>query len=211
MRTRVLIVDDHAVVREGLKRFLADTADLEIAGEAKDGRQALALVREQSWDLVLLDISMPDRNGLEVLKEIKRESPDLPVLIFSMFSEDEYALTSLETGASGFLTKESAPDQIIGAIRRVAQGGKYVSSDLAEKLFAQSRSQREPPMHELLSKREFEILLSISRGESLTRIGERLHLSVKTVSTYRARIVEKLGLRTNAELTRYVVEHRLDR
>lgn len=211
MRTRILIVDDHAVVREGLKRFLADTADLEIAGEAKDGRQALALVREQSWDLVLLDISMPDRNGLEVLKEIKRESPDLPVLIFSMFSEDEYALTSLETGASGFLTKESAPDQIIGAIRRVAQGGKYVSSDLAEKLFAQSRSQREPPMHELLSKREFEILLSISRGESLTRIGERLHLSVKTVSTYRARIVEKLGLRTNAELTRYVVEHRLDR
>ena len=211
MRTRVLIVDDHAVVREGLKRFLADTADLEIAGEAKDGRQALALVREQSWDLVLLDISMPDRNGLEVLKEIKRESPDLPVLIFSMFSEDEYALTSLETGASGFLTKESAPDQIIGAIRRVAQGGKYVSSDLAEKLLSQSRSQREPLLHELLSKREFEILLSISRGESLTRIGERLHLSVKTVSTYRARIVQKLGLRTNAELTRYVVEHRLDR
>ena len=211
MRTRILIVDDHAVVREGLKQFLADTLDLEIAGEAKDGRQALALVREQSWDLVLLDISMPDRNGLEVLKEIKRESPDLPVLIFSMFSEDEYALTSLETGASGFLTKESAPDQIIGAIRRVTQGGKYVSSDLGEKLLSQSRSPREPRMHELLSKREFEILLSISRGVSLTRIGERLHLSVKTVSTYRARIVEKLGLRTNAELTRYVVEHRLDR
>ena len=211
MRTRILIVDDHAVVREGLKQFLADTLDLEIAGEAKDGRQALARVREQSWDLVLLDISMPDRNGLEVLKEIKRESPDLPVLIFSMFSEDEYALTSLETGASGFLTKESAPDQIVEAIRRVAQGGKYVSANLAEKLLSQSLPQREPPMHELLSKREFEILLSISRGESLTRIGERLHLSVKTVSTYRARIVEKLGLRTNAELTRYVVEHRLDR
>jgi two-component system, NarL family, invasion response regulator UvrY len=207
---RILIADDHVVVREGLKQFLSETPGLEIAGEAGSGREALAKIRKEQWDLVLLDISMPDQSGIEVLKEIKRESPNLPVLIFSMFSEDEYALSTLQSGASGFVTKESAPEQLIEAIRRVAQGGKYVSSSLAEKLLSQTLPQRKPLAHELLSKREFEILLCISRGQSLTSIGERLHLSVKTVSTYRTRILEKLGLSTNAELTRYVVKHRLD-
>jgi DNA-binding NarL/FixJ family response regulator len=208
---RILIADDHAVVREGLKQFLAETSDLTIAGEAESARDTLVKVRAEKWDLVLLDISMPDKNGLEILKEIKRERRDLPVLIFSMFSEDEYALTTLEAGASGYLTKESAPDQIIEAIRRVAQGGKYVSPGLAEKLLSSALPQgRKESRHQLLSKREFEILLCISRGESLTQIGERLHLSVKTISTYRTRILEKMGFRTNADLTRYVVKHRLD-
>ena len=208
---RILIADDHAVVREGLKQFLAETSDLMIAGEAMSASETLAKVCAEKWDLVLLDISMPDKNGLEILKEIKRERRDLPVLIFSMFAEDEYALTTLEAGASGYLTKESTPDQIIEAIRRVAQGGRYVSPGLAEKLLSSALPQgRKVSRHQLLSKREFEILLCISGGEPLTQIGERLHLSVKTISTYRARILEKMGLHTNADLTRYVVKHRLD-
>jgi DNA-binding NarL/FixJ family response regulator len=207
---RILIADDHAVVRQGLKQFLAETPDLMIAGEAQNAWETLAKVRDQEWDLVMLDISMPGQNGLEVLREIKREKPALPILIFSMFSEDEYAMASLKAGASGYLTKESAPVQIIEAIRVVAQGGKYVSPALVNQLLSRTEQPRERLPHELLSKREFDILLLISRGQPLTQIGERLHLSVKTISTYRARIVEKMGCSTNAELTRYVVKHHLD-
>jgi two-component system, NarL family, invasion response regulator UvrY len=207
---RILIADDHAVVRQGLKQFLAETPDLMIAGEAQNAWETLAKVRDQEWDLVMLDISMPGQNGLEVLREIKREKPALPILIFSMFSEDEYAMASLKAGASGYLTKESAPVQIIEAIRVVAQGGKYVSPALVNQLLSRAEQPRERLPHELLSKREFDILLLISRGQPLTQIGERLHLSVKTISTYRARIVEKMGCSTNAELTRYVVKHHLD-
>ncbi len=207
---RILIADDHAVVRQGLKQFLAETPDLMIAGEAQNAWETLAKVRDQEWDLVMLDISMPGQSGLEVLREIKREKPALPILIFSMFSEDEYAMASLKAGASGYLTKESAPVQIIEAIRVVAQGGKYVSPALVNKLLSYTEQPRERLPHELLSKREFDILLLISRGQPLTRIGERLHLSVKTISTYRARIVEKMGCSTNAELTRYVVKQHLD-
>jgi len=207
---RILIADDHAVVRQGLKQFLAETPDLMIAGEAQNAWETLAKVRDQEWDLVMLDISMPGQNGLEVLREIKRGKPALPILIFSMFSEDEYAMASLKAGASGYLTKESAPVQIIEAIRVVAQGGKYVSPALVNQLLSRTEQPRERLPHELLSKREFDILLLISRGQPLTQIGERLHLSVKTISTYRARIVEKMGCSTNAELTRYVVKHHLD-
>ena len=207
---RILIADDHAVVRQGLKQFLAETPDLMIAGEAQNAWETLAKVRDQEWDLVMLDISMPGQNGLEVLRQIKREKPALPILIFSMFSEDEYAMASLKAGASGYLTKESAPVQIIEAIRVVAQGGKYVSPALVNQLLSRTEQPRERLPHELLSKREFDILLLISRGQPLTQIGERLHLSVKTISTYRARIVEKMGCSTNAELTRYVVKHHLD-
>jgi DNA-binding NarL/FixJ family response regulator len=207
---RILIADDHAVVRQGLKQFLAETPDLMIAGEAQNAWETLAKARDQEWDLVMLDISMPGQNGLEVLREIKREKPALPILIFSMFSEDEYAMASLKAGASGYLTKESAPVQIIEAIRVVAQGGKYVSPALVNQLLSRTEQPRERLPHELLSKREFDILLLISRGQPLTQIGERLHLSVKTISTYRARIVEKIGCSTNAELTRYVVKHHLD-
>jgi len=158
---------------------------------------------------VLLDIALPDLNGLEVLKQIKRLRPNLPVLIFSMFSEDEFAIPSLEAGASGYLNKDSPPNQILTAIRTVVGGARYLSPTLAEKLLAGVAPSGRKLAHETLSRRETEVLLMLSKGTPLTRIGEILHVSVKTVSTYRARIIEKLGLQSNAELTRYVVEHRL--
>ena len=205
----VLIVDDHAVVRGGLRQFLADTDDLEITAEAASGLEAVALVENGDWNLVLLDIALPDLNGLEVLKQIKRLRPNLPVLIFSMFSEDEFAIPSLEAGASGYLNKDSPPNQILTAIRTVVGGARYLSPTLAEKLLAGVAPSGRKLAHETLSRRETEVLLMLSNGTTLTRIGEILHVSVKTVSTYRARIIEKLGLQSNAELTRYVVEHRL--
>jgi len=206
---RILIVDDHAVVRGGLRQFLAGTEDLEIAAEAATGDEALALVRTDDWDVVLLDIALPDVNGLEVLKRIKRERPDLPVLIFSMFSEDEFAIPALNAGASGYLNKDSPPSQILAAIRTVVDGARYVSPTLAEKLLSGTTSPGRKLPHETLSEREMGVLLLLSKGVSLTSIGERLHISVKTVSTYRARIVEKLGVQSNAELTRYVLQHKL--
>ncbi len=205
----VLIVDDHAVVRGGLRQFLAGTDDLEITAEAASGAEAVDLVKNGEWSLVLLDIALPDLSGLEVLKRIKRLQPGLPVLIFSMFSEDEFAIPSLEAGASGYLNKDSPPSQILGAIRTVVEGARYISPTLAEKRLAGVVPAGRKLAHETLSPRETEVLLMLSKGTSLTRIGERLHLSVKTVSTYRSRILEKLGVQSNAELTRYVIENRL--
>ncbi len=205
----VLIVDDHAVVRCGLRQFLADTEDLAITAEAASGQEAIALVQTGEWSLVLLDIALPDLSGLEVLKQIKRLRPNLPVLIFSMFSEDEFAMPSLEAGASGYLNKDSPPNQILTAIRTAVTGARYVSPTLAEKLLAGVAPTGRKMAHEALSRREAEVLLMLSKGTSLTKIGEMLQVSVKTVSTYRTRIVEKLGLQSNAELTRYVIEHRL--
>ncbi|MBT9497426.1 MAG: response regulator transcription factor [Zoogloea oleivorans] len=205
----VLIVDDHAVVRCGLRQFLADTEDLAITAEAASGQEAIALVQTGEWSLVLLDIALPDLSGLEVLKQIKRLRPNLPVLIFSMFSEDEFAMPSLEAGASGYLNKDSPPNQILTAIRTAVTGSRYVSPTLAEKLLAGVAPTGRKMAHEALSRREAEVLLMLSKGTSLTKIGEMLQVSVKTVSTYRTRIVEKLGLQSNAELTRYVIEHRL--
>ena len=205
----VLIVDDHAVVRGGLRQFLAGTDDLEITAEAASGAEAVDLVKSGEWSLVLLDIALPDLSGLEVLKRIKRLRPGLPVLIFSMFSEDEFAIPSLEAGASGYLNKDSPPSQILRAIRTVVDGARYISPTLAEKLLAGVVPAGRKLAHEALSPRETEVLLMLSKGTSLTRIGESLHLSVKTVSTYRSRILEKLGMKSNAELTRYVIENRL--
>jgi DNA-binding NarL/FixJ family response regulator len=209
MMATVLIVDDHAVVRCGLRQFLADTEDLAITAEAASGQEAIALVQTGEWSLVLLDIALPDLSGLEVLKQIKRLRPNLPVLIFSMFSEDEFAMPSLEAGASGYLNKDSPPNQILTAIRTAVTGSRYVSPTLAEKLLAGVAPTGRKMAHEALSRREAEVLLMLSKGTSLTKIGEMLQVSVKTVSTYRTRIVEKLGLQSNAELTRYVIEHRL--
>jgi len=205
----VLIVDDHAVVRGGLRQFLAGTDDLKITAEAATGAEAVDLVKGGEWSLVLLDIALPDLSGLEVLKHIKRLRPDLPVLIFSMFSEDEFAIPSLEAGASGYLNKDSPPSQILGAIRTVVDGARYISPTLAEKLLAGVAPAGRKLAHEALSPRETEVLLMLSKGTTLTRIGDSLHLSVKTVSTYRSRILEKLGVQSNAELTRYVIENRL--
>lgn len=206
----VLIADDHAIVRTGLKQFLESTGKYRISAEARTGAETLALVRRQPCDILLLDIGLPDLNGLEILKRIKRERPELPVLIFSMFAEDELAMSALNDGAAGYLCKDSPPDQILAAQRTVATGARYVSPGLAEKLLEGSvhAGRRQP--HETLSPREMEVLVLLSRGTPLTRIGDLLHVSVKTVSTYRSRILEKLQMDSNAELTRYVVEHKLD-
>lgn len=206
---KILIADDHAVVRGGLRQFLANATDCRLAGEACSGSEALAMVDAEDWDLLLLDIGLPDVSGLEVLKRVKHQKPELPVLIFSMFAEDEYAMPALEGGATGYLPKDSAPEEILEAIRRAGRGERYLSPQLAEKLLAGTAHSGRKQAHDGLSEREFAVMRLLSQGMALTAIGESLHLSPKTVSTYRARILEKLGLRNNAELTRYVIEHKL--
>lgn len=206
---KILIADDHAVVRGGLRQFLAEATDCRIAGEAANGREALAMVKAEPWDLLLLDIGLPDINGIEVLKMVKREKPTLPVLMFSMYAEDDYAMTALESGAAGFLPKDSAPVDILEAIRRAGRGERYLSPQLAEKLLAGAVPNARKAPHDLLSARELTVMRLLSRGMSLTAIGDTLHLSPKTVSTYRARLLDKLQLPNNAELTRYVIEHKL--
>lgn len=206
---KILIADDHAVVRGGLRQYLTETPGVELVAEAKTGTEALDLVRKSDWDIMLLDITLPDLNGLEVLKRVKRERPNLAVLIFSMFSEDDFAVPAFDAGASGYLTKDSPASQILIAIQTVVAGGRYVSPALAERLLAGNVSHGKRLPHETLSRREMEVLLSLSKGVSLTKIGEQLHLSVKTVSTYRGRVLEKLNASSNAELTRYVLQHKL--
>ena len=205
----IVVVDDHAVVRSGLKQFLASTDDLQIVAEAATAEELFLLLDRQACDVLLLDISLPDLNGLEVLKRIKREKPGLPVLIFSMFSEDEFAMPALNDGASGYLGKDSAPAQILAALRTVAAGNHYISPRLAEKLLAGTASLGKKLPHETLSPREMDVLLLLSRGMALKKIADQMDLSVKTVSTYRSRLLEKLGLHSNAEIARYVLEKKL--
>ena len=206
---RVLIADDHAIVRQGLRQILSDTPDLTVAGEAETGVQAVQLVRSGEWDVVLMDVSMPDRNGIDALKLIKKEYPRLPVLILSMYPEEQYAIRALKAGASGYLTKQSAPDLLVTAIRQVASGKKYVSPSLAEELANAIGEDTERPAHEKLSDREYQTLCMIASGKTPTEIAEALNLSVKTVSVYRARLLEKMHLRNNAELTHYGLKHGL--
>lgn len=205
----IVVVDDHAVVRSGLKQFLASTDDLQIVAEAATAEELFLLLDRQACDVLLLDISLPDLNGLEVLKRIKREKPGLPVLIFSMFSEDEFAMPALNDGASGYLGKDSAPAQILAALRTVAAGNHYISPRLAERLLAGTASLGKKLPHETLSPREMDVLLLLSRGMALKKIADQMDLSVKTVSTYRSRLLEKLGLHSNAEIARYVLEKKL--
>lgn len=206
---KILLVDDHAVVRSGIRKFLEATQDVEIVAEAGTGTEALERVRDQPWDVVLLDISLPDLDGLEVLKRIKRDRPELPVLIFSMYAEDDFALPAFNAGATGYLGKDSPPTQILNAIQTVASGASYVSPTLAGRLLAGTVPAGKRHPHDNLSRREMEVLLMLSKGIPLTKIGEQLHLSVKTVSTYRSRVLEKLNVLSNAELTRYVLQHKL--
>jgi len=206
---KILLADDHAVVRGGIRKFLEAAQDIEVVAEATTGGEALALVRKCDWDVMLLDISLPDLDGLEVLKRVKRERPALPVLVFSMHSEEDFAVPAFDAGASGFLSKDSSPTQILTAIQTVASGASYVSPALTERLLAGTLSAGKRQPHESLSRREMEVLLLLSKGVPLTKIGEQLYLSVKTVSTYRGRVLEKLGMQSNAELTRYVLEHKL--
>ena len=206
---RVLIADDHAIVRQGLRQILSDTPDLTVSGEAENGVQAVQMVRAGEWDVVLMDVSMPDRNGIDALKLIKKEYPRLPVLILSMYPEEQYAIRALKAGAAGYLTKQSAPELLVTAIRQVASGKKYVSPSLAEELANAIGDDSERPAHEKLSDREYQTLCMIASGKTPAEIAEALNLSVKTVSVYRARLLEKMNLRNNAELTHYGLKHGL--
>jgi DNA-binding NarL/FixJ family response regulator len=206
---KVLIADDHAVVRQGLKQILSDTSDMQIAGEAASGDEALEKVRTEEYDVFVLDIAMPGPNGLDILKETRAIRPNLPVLILSMHPEEQFAVRLLKSGASGYLNKESAPDELVKAVRKVVEGGKYVSPVLAEQLALEIGADSDKPLHETLSDREFQVMRMIAVGKTATEIAEALSLSVKTVSTYRTRILEKMSLKTNAEVIRYAIQNHL--
>ena len=206
---RVLIADDHVVVRQGLKQILGDTPELLVAGEAINGQEVLDKIRAEAWDVVVLDISMPDHSGLDILKQLKAEQPKLPVLVLSMHPEDRYAMRVLKAGASGYLAKDSAADELVKAIRKVVSGGRYVSPSLAEKMAFDVGADASKLPHETLSDREFQVLRLIADGKSVTEIAAELSLSVKTVSTYRARLLEKMNLSTNAELIHYAIRNHL--
>ena len=206
---RVFIADDHAIVREGLKQILAEQRDIIVAGEAENGLDAIKLFRKSRCHVMLLDISLPDRNGIEVLKQIKAERPDLAVLMLSMHREDQYAIRALKAGAAGYLTKQSAPRELVTAIRQVAAGQKYVSATLAQALASQIGTDHEAPVHDSLSDREFQTLTMIASGKTVSEIARELSLSVKTVSEYRARLLAKMNLKTSAELTSYAIRNQL--
>ena len=206
---RVLIADDHAIVRKGLKQILADTSDLAVCAEASDGNEVLARIRENACDVVVLDISMPGRSGLDILKEIRDSGSGVPVLMLSVHPEDQYAVRVLKAGASGYLNKESAPEELVKAIRTVARGNRYITPSLAEKLAVYIGEKDEKPPHERLSDREFQVMCLIASGKTASQIAEGLSLSIKTISTYRARVLEKMGLNNNAELTHYAIRNRL--
>jgi len=202
-KIHVLIADDHAIVRQGLKQILSETEDLIITGEADDGSEALQLARLQPWDVFLLDVSMPNRNGIDTLKQLKKEFPR------SMHPEEQYALRALKAGASGYLTKQSAPEQLVNAIRQVASGKKYVSPAVAQQLIEALSDDTDKLPHERITDREYQVLVMIAAGKSQTQIADKLNLGVATVSTYRARLLEKMGLKSTAELIRYGLEHGL--
>jgi two-component system invasion response regulator UvrY len=206
---RVLIADDHAIVREGLKQILADTGDIVVAGEAQTGHEAIQLARAFEGAVLLLDISLPDRSGIDVLKQVKKESAGTAVLMLSMHREDQYAIRSLKAGASGYLNKQSAPAELVNAIRHVAAGRKYITAALAEELANQIGGNHELPLHETLSDREYQTLIMIASGKTVGDIANDLALSVKTISMYRARLLQKMKLRHNAELTHYAIRNGL--
>lgn len=206
---RVLVADDHAIVREGLKQILARSSDLVVAGEAANGNDVLKMVREQEWDVLVTDMSMPGRNGIELIKLVKDARPKLPVLVLSMYGEDQYAVRTIRAGASGYLNKESASEQLVNAIRKVASGGVHVSAAVAEAMFHNLRGDAPATSHEQLSDREFQVLRLIATGKTITEIADELVLSPKTVSTHKTRILEKMHLSNQAELIRYAIEHKL--
>jgi len=207
---RVFIADDHPVVRKGIRQIVADTDDIVVVGEATTGREALELVGYVvPCDLILLDLSLPDRDGLDVLKQLRREHPALRVLVLTMHSEDQFAVRALKAGAVGYLTKDGAPAELIGAIRKIVAGGRHVTAQLAERLMAHLGPDDERPAHERLSDREYQVLRLIAAGKSTRQISAELALSVKTVSTYRSRLLDKMNMKTATELAAYAVRHHL--
>jgi len=202
---RVLIADDHAVVRRGVRQILEETSDIEVTGEAASASELWPKVREGRFDAVVLDVNLPGRSGLELLGDLKWERPELPVLILTVHSEDQYAVRALKAGASGFLTKESAPEKLVDAIRKIAEGRRFITPEVAEKLASSVARGDAGPPHEALSDREFQILKMIASGKTVSQIGRELALSVKTISTHRTRILKKMNLKTNAELTHYAI------
>jgi len=208
-KIKILIADDHPIVRAGFKQVIADTPDMLVADEAGNGQEVLNLIGKKDYDLVLLDISMPGRSGLEILKDLKSEKPKLPVLILSIYPEEQYAVRALRAGASGYMTKASAANELIAAIRKISAGGKYISASLAEKLAFYLDGDATRPPHETLSDREYQVMLMIASGKTVTEIADELCLSVKTISTYRTHILEKMKMKNNAEITLYAVHNKL--
>ena len=206
---RVLVADDHTIVREGLKQILSDTPDIEVADEAANAKEVITKVSDSDYDLVLLDISFPGRSGVDVLKQLKCLKPKLPVLILSMYPEEQYAVRSLRAGASGYVTKESASDELIAAIRQVTKGKKYITTSLAERLVFELEKDYGDQPHEILSDREYQVMCLIASGKTVKEIAEALSLSVKTISTHRSRILRKMAMRNNAQLTHYAIKHGL--
>jgi DNA-binding NarL/FixJ family response regulator len=205
----IIIADDHTVVRQGLRLILADAFKKAHFGEAQNAQELYALLKQSPWDVVVMDLSMPGGNGLDTLKQIKHDYPQLPVLVLSMYPEEQYAVRTLKAGASGYLTKESAGQELVAAIQKVISGGKYINASVAETLVHQLGTDHEHPPHEQLSDREYQVLCMIASGKQVGQIAAELALSVKTVSTYRARILAKMNMTTNAELTHYAIENKL--
>ncbi|MBC8022158.1 MAG: response regulator transcription factor [Burkholderiales bacterium] len=206
---RIVVADDHAIVREGLKQILAGQPDFEVVGEARDGHEALTRVREMEFDVLLLDMSMPGKSGVELIKQIKSEKPRLRILILTMHEEHQYAVRAIRAGASGYLTKEGASAQLVTALRKVAAGGAYISAEVAEQLALNAMPDAEGPLHASLSDREFQVFRMIAEGKSISEIAERLNLSVKTVSTHKANVLQKMNMTSQGELIRYALENNL--
>ncbi len=206
---RILIVDDHAVVRQGVRKILTEQPDMEILGEAENAEQLEDVIDSMAWDVMILDISLPGRSGLDIMKDIHQRYPRRYVLFLSMLPEEQFALRVMKAGAAGYLAKGTAPEQLVAAVRKIAAGKKYISPELAETLASSLDVNIEKLPHERLSEREFQVLRKIATGKTLTSIAQELYLSLKTVATYRARILAKMGMRSNAELTRYAIEHKL--
>jgi two-component system invasion response regulator UvrY len=206
---RILIADDHDIVRAGFAQFIADQGDMKVTGEASTGDEVIALIRRDQFDVVLLDISMPHKNGIDCLRVIRQINPTLPVLMLSGYPEEHYAVNLLRSGASGYISKNAPPDELMRAIRVVARGKRYLSETAADLVSAELAHPTDKKLHETLSEREFQIFRKLAAGQSPTEIAEELHLSVKTVSTYRARVLEKMNLKTNADLTYYAIKNSL--
>ena len=206
---KILIADDHAIVREGLKQIVAEEKDMLVAGEAGNTNEMFELLKKEHFAIIILDISMPGRSGLEALKFLKKNYPQVPALILSMFSEEQYGLRALKAGAAGYLKKVSAPTELISAIRKIVSGGKYINQSLAEKLADEYDSDRKERMHDKLSNREYQIMCLIASGKSTEEIAIDLSISINTVYTYRNRILEKMHLKSNVELTQYALQNKL--